>query len=144
MKQTQMFFVLLTLACATAGAQAEPSGVLKNVKFNVNSDQLKPGSAAILDQAVEAIKNQFPDARIELAGHSDETGPEEYNLDLSQRRAQAVLNYLVNHGIEADRLLVKGYGADRPVADNESERGRSQNRRVEVRFVQEPGPGDFH
>lgn len=127
-----------------AGAQNEPRGAFKIVRFHANSDQLRPSSMAVLDRAVVALKSTFPEARVELAGHSDETGTEELNFDLSRRRAQSVLNYLVSHGIESDRLFIKGYGSNLPVADNESEFGRFQNRRVEIRFAREPGPGDFH
>ena len=68
----------------------------------------------------------------EIAGHTDSTGPEAYNLRLSVRRARAVKEFLVKCGIEAQRLIPKGYGEDRPLASNETKEGRRKNRRVEV------------
>lgn len=69
---------------------------------------------------------------IEVAGHADSTGPAEYNMGLSLRRANAVRDYLVSKGVEADRLVVRGYGESRPTADNSTREGRAKNRRVEL------------
>ena len=106
---------------------------LKGVNFEVNSDQLKAESFAVLDEAIAALNGEFPDARIEVAGHTDSTGEDAYNQDLSQRRAQTVLDYLVGQGVRAERLSATGYGEAAPVAGNDTREGRAQNRRVELR-----------
>ena len=141
-------FLLAVLVAASGigGAQARSGNrdVLKTIHFFVGSTQLRTLSIPKLDSAAAALKTRFPAERIEIAGHSDEKGSEEYNFDLSRRRAQVVMDYLLQKGISPDRMFIKGYGAELPVADNQSERGREQNRRVELRFAHEPGPGDFH
>ena len=106
---------------------------LKGVNFEVNSDQLKPESYAVLDEAHTALSAEFPEARIEVAGHTDSTGADAYNQDLSRRRAQTVRQYLIEKGIVATRLTATGYGESAPVAGNETREGRAQNRRVELR-----------
>jgi OOP family OmpA-OmpF porin len=73
------------------------------------------------------------DDKIEIAGHTDSQGDAEYNQGLSERRAQAVADYLVAHGANGSNLAVKGYGESHPVADNGSKEGRAANRRVELR-----------
>ena len=70
---------------------------------------------------------------VEVAGHTDSVGAESYNQSLSERRAKAVKSYLVERGIDADRLTVRGYGESEPVADNATKEGRAENRRVELR-----------
>jgi OOP family OmpA-OmpF porin len=106
---------------------------LQGVNFEVNSDRLKPDSAAALDEAAATLNTEFPEARIEVAGHTDSSGDAAYNLDLSQRRATTVLNYLVAAGVDAQRLTAVGYGETEPVADNTLPEGRAGNRRVELR-----------
>ena len=78
-----------------------------------------------------ALQNSMP-RKITLKGHTDSTNTEAYNLALSLRRAQAVMAWLVEHGLDASRLEAKGYGEFRPVADNSTEEGRALNRRVEI------------
>jgi outer membrane protein OmpA-like peptidoglycan-associated protein len=72
------------------------------------------------------------DVNIEVAGHTDSKGSDAYNMKLSQQRAEAVRNFLISRGVAADRLTAKGYGESQPVADNATEEGRFQNRRVEL------------
>ena len=79
-----------------------------------------------------ATLKDWGDVKVEVAGHTDSVGTEEYNMGLSLRRAEAVRQYLVGKGIAADRLIVRGYGESRPVADNATAEGRFQNRRVEL------------
>ena len=105
---------------------------LKGVNFDNNKDTLRPDAAAILDDAVATLK-RYPALKVEIAGHTDSANSDAYNLDLSQRRAKAVLDYFVGHGVEADRLSAKGYGEAEPIADNASADGRFKNRRVELR-----------
>ena len=81
---------------------------------------------------IATILNQFQEMKILIEGHTDSIGTEEYNLGLSQRRAQAVYDFLVSQDVEADRLSWEGYGEGRPVADNDAEEGRQRNRRVDL------------
>jgi len=85
----------------------------------------------ILDEAVKGLK-VWGDVNVEVAGHTDSVGTDEHNMDLSQRRAEAVRAYLIGKGISAERLVAKGYGESQPVADNDTEAGRFKNRRVEL------------
>jgi OOP family OmpA-OmpF porin len=105
---------------------------LENVTFEFDSAKLTATSTASLDDAVKILK-RHSDLKVEIAGHTDSIGTEEYNLGLSQRRAQAVADYLIAHGANAGNILVKGYGESAPVADNSTEAGRAINRRVELR-----------
>jgi outer membrane protein OmpA-like peptidoglycan-associated protein len=75
--------------------------------------------------------------KIEIAGHTDSDGEDETNIKLSQGRANAVMNYLINKGIASSRLTAKGYGETQPVAGNDTESGKQQNRRTEVRIISE-------
>lgn len=105
--------------------------VLRGVNFDFDSDAIRDDAIVILMTAAEVL-NENSDVRVEVAGHTDSTGPEQYNQGLSERRARAVVNYLVGQGIPASRLRPVGYGESRPVADNGTRDGRAQNRRVEL------------
>jgi len=107
---------------------------LIGVTFDNNKDTLRADAIAILDDAVATLK-RYPALKVEVAGHTDSTNSDAYNLDLSQRRANAVLNYFVSKGVEADRLSAKGYGEAEPIADNSTSKGRLKNRRVELRSL---------
>ena len=107
--------------------------VLKGVNFDSDSANLRPESSAILDDAVATLK-RYPQLRIEVAGHTDSSHTDAHNLILSKNRAQAVSDYFVQHGIDAARLVPKGYGESQPVADNATIEGRAVNRRVEMRL----------
>ena len=76
-----------------------------------------------------------PQIKVEVSGHTDNLGQPAYNKQLSEKRAQAVYNYLVQQGIDKDRLVPIGYGQAKPLADNTSEQGRQQNRRIEFRIL---------
>ncbi|WP_234409101.1 OmpA family protein [Marinilabilia salmonicolor] len=76
-----------------------------------------------------------PDVRIMLEGHTDNVGSEEYNLNLSENRARSVFNYIAGQGIDKDRMEYKGFGYSNPVDTNETEEGRAQNRRTEMRIL---------
>jgi outer membrane protein OmpA-like peptidoglycan-associated protein len=110
--------------------------VLRGVHFDFNKSDIRPDSRPVLDEAVDALKEN-PNVRISVEGHTDAIGSDLYNEKLSVRRAEAVFRYLANHGIAPERMGVIGYGKSRPVADNETESGRAQNRRVELRVVSE-------
>lgn len=109
--------------------------VLNNVFFDTDSDVLKGQSKTELDRLVNLLI-QNNGMRVEIGGHTDAVGTEEKNLDLSKRRAEAVVQYLVGQGIAVDRLTSTGYGESQPVATNDTEAGRALNRRTEVRITE--------
>ena len=107
--------------------------ILRGVNFKTNSADLEPASAAVLDGVV-AVLAQRPNSRAEIRGYTDSRGADAYNLKLSERRAAAVVAYLVAHGIPSDNLRSTGFGKDNPIASNDTVEGRAQNRRVTVQF----------
>jgi len=108
---------------------------LRNVFFDTNKATLKPESYAALDET-GGILEKWPQLRIEVGGHTDSQGADAYNMDLSRRRAQAVLDYLTGKfKIEAGQYTAKGYGESNPVASNDTAEGRAQNRRVELNVL---------
>lgn len=118
-------------ALAPAAAPAPVMPDLKGVNFDFDQSYIRQEDFAKLDQDVATLK-QWGDVKVEVAGHTDSIGTDEYNMGLSLRRADAVRSYLVDKGIAADRLTVKGYGESQPIADNATDAGRFQNRRVEL------------
>ncbi len=121
------------LSAASGDADAA-SLVLEGVNFRTNSDQLTPDSIAVLDVVIADLK-KHETIIVEIAGYTDNTGDPAYNVALSERRAQAVVDYLVKGGIDAGRLSAKGYGAASPIADNATAEGRQKNRRVEMHVI---------
>lgn len=109
---------------------------LKDVLFETGSAKLTPSSYTSLNQLATFMKRKKT-MQIEVAGHTDNVGSDAANLTLSQNRAEAVRNYLIAQGISATRLRAQGYGPHEPVADNNTEQGRQQNRRTEVRIIKE-------
>lgn len=101
------------------------------ILFDVDKSELKPASQDQLGKVAE-ILNKYPDTNIIVMGHTDNTGTDEYNQRLSERRAKAVEGYLETRGVGRDRITSKGYGETMPVADNSTEAGRAENRRVEL------------
>lgn len=102
-----------------------------HVTFGTDSAQITPAFYSTLDQVTATI-NEYRDTRVEIAGHTDSTGSDSYNQQLSERRAQAVASYLLGRGVASNRVSTVGYGEARPVASNETADGRQQNRRVEI------------
>ena len=111
------------------------SGVMKGITFERDKDIIRKTSFKTLDEAVQVMKD-YPQIRLLIEGHTSSEGTREHNLDLSERRAKSVKQYLVDHGIGADRIDTKGFGPDVPVADNKTEAGRSKNRRIEFKIFQ--------
>ena len=101
------------------------------VTFAVGSADLQSGSTAVLDELV-VILVDHSEMSAEIGGHTDATGSEESNLEVSQARAEAVVAYLVSQGIASDRLTAVGYGSSEPIGDNFTAEGRAENRRIEV------------
>jgi len=107
---------------------------MRNIFFDFNSDQLRPESESELLRVIKLF-DEYPDLHIEIQGHADSVGTEEYNLALSQRRSMAVLRWLVDHEVAPKRLKAVGMGEVVPLADNVSEEGRSMNRRTEFHII---------
>ncbi len=114
--------------------ETESSIKLNNVYFDFDSYELKSESFSELDRLYKFL-NDNPEIKVEISAHTDASGSDEYNLELSQKRAESVVNYLISNGINPDRLIAKGCGESQPVADNETEEGRALNRRVEMKIV---------
>src|SRR5437667_128247 len=118
--------------CPILFTEAKTPVVLRGVTFETGRSALKPDSYTILDiVAASLIAN--PDIKIEIGGHTDNTGASATNLRLSQARADAVRAYLASKGVGLERMVAKGYGASQPVAPNTTATGRAQNRRVQLR-----------
>ena len=101
------------------------------ILFDVDRADLRPGSGEVIDTVATVLKGT-PDLRIEVGGHTDNTGTGERNRQLSLERAETVVRILALYGVDADRLVPRGFGPDQPVADNATEEGRQLNRRVEL------------
>ncbi len=110
------------------------SGVLQGIYFDVDKDTIKPRSKAVLDRAVSVLKGH-PTTRWNIQGHTDSDGARDHNVDLSQRRAEAVRKYLVDHGIDTGRLVPQGFGPDEPIDSNATASGKARNRRIEFRLI---------
>jgi OOP family OmpA-OmpF porin len=106
--------------------------VFKDIKFEIDKDVLIASSYPTLEEIVK-ILTAHPDISVEIQGHTDSTASEAHNLDLSKRRAKTVMHYLKSKGIAASRMTAKGYGESRPMDTNDTARGRSNNRRVELK-----------
>jgi outer membrane protein OmpA-like peptidoglycan-associated protein len=109
---------------------------LQNITFETGSWELKTSSFPALDSLVSEMNSKIA-MIIEIAGHTDDVGTEEDNMALSQKRAETIYEYLVDHGIEASRVTPIGYGESSPLASNATNEGRSLNRRIEVRVIKE-------
>ena len=105
-----------------------------DVTFAVNSTAINANMRSVLDGVAQSMNN-YPNSLIDVMGHTDSTGSDQYNLDLSRRRAESVANYLTSRGVSRARIETIGYGEQYPVADNTTESGRAQNRRVEIRIT---------
>lgn len=105
-----------------------------NVTFAHDSASLNTGFHSVLDKVAETLR-EYDKTVIEVAGHTDSTGSDQYNQQLSERRANSVAQYLSGHGVPAARMVTVGAGENHPVASNETAEGRAQNRRVEITIV---------
>jgi outer membrane protein OmpA-like peptidoglycan-associated protein len=126
------------LPAETPVAEAPPVRqriVLRGVNFAFNSSAIEDESRPVLDEAANILR-QHPSVQVLVKGYTDDIGSDQYNQALSVRRAEAVYRYLVNQGVDPERLTVEGFGESNPVASNESEAGRAQNRRVELHPLQ--------
>lgn len=117
-----------------AGCPLDSVITLHGVTFEFDKDRLTADAKTILDQGVE-ILTKYPDMQVQVAGHTDALGSDAYNLDLSKRRAAAVLEYFAANGVGEAQLSSEGYGESEPIATNDTEEGRELNRRVELRVL---------
>jgi OOP family OmpA-OmpF porin len=113
------------------GCEVEAVISLEGVHFDFDKASLRPEAMVILDNAA-GLLSTHERVVVEVAGHTDSVGSEAYNQGLSERRANAVLDYLVSKGVKASRLTARGYGEAQPVASNDTAEGRQANRRVEL------------
>ncbi len=130
LKPGENFKLNATLSKIKAGEKT----ALRNIFFKFNSAELQLSSETELEILIEFM-NENPKVKIEIEGHTDIIGKPEYNKELSEKRAKAVYDYLVNYGIDKKRLTFKGYGELQPLASNDTEAGRALNRRTEFRII---------
>ncbi|MCZ4273285.1 OmpA family protein [Maritalea porphyrae] len=104
-----------------------------NITFGVNQDQVQPQFHKVLT-AVATILQRYPKTLVDIYGHTDSTGSDQYNMDLSNRRAMSVANYVSGVGVDPRRVYVTGYGETQPIATNSTEAGKAANRRVEIQI----------
>jgi outer membrane protein OmpA-like peptidoglycan-associated protein len=114
--------------------EANATVILKNIFFDVKEYNLKAESTSELDKVVMLLKEN-PTLKIQINGHTDNVGKAADNLKLSNDRSQSVVKYLITKGIDIKRLSFRGFGADQPIASNDSEEGRAQNRRTELKVI---------
>jgi len=127
------------LASSEAAAVSREGNLLAvtfkgDVTFDTNSTVVRPGLQSELNR-VAGVMNQYPNTLVRVEGHTDSKGSNEYNMDLSNRRAIAVKSLLVQRGIADSRIDVVGYGETMPVSTNDTEAGRQKNRRVEIKIA---------
>ncbi len=113
-----------------------PSGIT----FQVDRYDIQPQFQSTLDQVAQTLSS-YNQTYIDVLGHTDSTGSDAYNQALSQRRAQAVSDYLAAHGVDRARIGIRGYGESQPIASNDTDIGRAENRRVEIKVVPVTQPG---
>jgi outer membrane protein OmpA-like peptidoglycan-associated protein len=128
-----------TLATSEAAAVSREGNLLAvtfkgDVTFDTNSTEVRPGLYSEINR-VAAVLNQYPDTFIRVEGHTDSKGTNEYNMNLSKRRSDAVKTLLILRGVADSRIEVVGFGETMPVATNETEAGRQKNRRVEIKIA---------
>jgi outer membrane protein OmpA-like peptidoglycan-associated protein len=117
-----------------SGLEADGFVAVYGIHFDTDKADLKVGASKTLEEVVKLLKTHL-ELRVEIQGHTDSTGGDEHNLDLSRRRAATVKSYLLLYGIAGDRLTTTGFGESKPVEDNATEEGRALNRRVELHRV---------
>ncbi len=110
------------------------TAVLENIFFDVDKYDLQEKSLTELQKITRFLRDN-PSVKVDISGHTDNSGSASHNLQLSEKRAESVYNYLVGQGIDPRRLTIHGFGSSRPVADNETESGRQKNRRIEFRVI---------
>jgi outer membrane protein OmpA-like peptidoglycan-associated protein len=128
--QFKEYFIKVELKKLKEGTKV----ILKNIFFDYDKATLRPESYPELDRVVDLLK-QNQNIKIEISGHTDSKGSDEYNLKLSQARAKSVVDYIISKGIDAKKIIAKGYGETQPIDTNDTEEGRQNNRRVEFKVL---------
>ncbi|MEO8548394.1 MAG: OmpA family protein [Kofleriaceae bacterium] len=113
--------------------------IMDKVQFDVGKASLLPASFSLLDEVAKVMKDNPQIELVQVEGHTDSTGSADFNRKLSQERAESVVKYLTSKGVKSSRFDPKGFGPDRPIADNNTDAGRDANRRVEFNIVKQ-GP----
>ncbi|WP_420381286.1 OmpA family protein [Novosphingobium sp.] len=116
------------------GGQAILVNMPGGVTFDTNSTLLKPGFTGTLNQVADNL-NRYPNSLVDVYGHTDATGTDEYNQTLSENRARVVADYLTSRGVNPQRIRSTGFGKTQPIASNDTPEGRAANRRVEIKIV---------
>ncbi len=109
----------------------------EKVQFEYNSANILEVSHSLLNEVADVIKKTPRIKKIQVEGHASSDGADDYNMKLSDKRAKAVRAYLVTQGVDKDKLVAKGFGETKPIADNETEEGREKNRRVEFNILEQ-------
>lgn len=109
-------------------------GMTGETAFEVDSDQIQPGFYSTMDK-ISGVVNKYGKTKLSIAGHTDSTGSATHNQELSERRAESVREYLLNDNVYPARLSAAGFGKNRPIASNDSEDGKRQNRRVDITII---------
>jgi outer membrane protein OmpA-like peptidoglycan-associated protein len=107
---------------------------LEGVTFETNKADITPESSQILKSALKTLTT-YPDIQVEISGHTDNVGNKKANTKLSQRRAESVRNWLVERGIDAGRIIAKGYGPELPIVPNDTPENKRKNRRIEFKRI---------
>jgi outer membrane protein OmpA-like peptidoglycan-associated protein len=115
--------------------KAEKIELGETVQFEVDSANLVENSKSLLNEVADAMKQHPEVTKVQIEGHTDSTASHRHNQKLSEQRAAAVKAYLVSKGVDASRMTTKGFGQDKPVADNKTEEGRFKNRRVDFVII---------
>ena len=121
---------------AKAEVKGERIELKEMIEFRTGSAEILPNSHGVLDEVVKIMGDHAEITKIRIEGHTDSEGKRESNRKLSDERAASVRTYLEKHGIDGARLTSKGFGQERPIADNKTAEGRAQNRRVEIHIVE--------
>lgn len=117
--------------------RSEKIEISDKVQFETASAVIRPESYGVLDEVAQVLEDNPDITKVRIEGHTDSRGGDDYNQKLSQRRAASVRRYLIGKGIAGSRLTARGYGRSRPIADNSTEEGMYQNRRVEFTIVEQ-------
>jgi len=111
--------------------------IREKIQFETNKATIKPESFGLLDEVTAAVQDTPQIKKLSIEGHTDSVGADKYNQKLSDQRAGSVKKYLVEHGVDAGRLVSKGWGETKPTGDNATEEGKEQNRRVEFIILEQ-------
>jgi outer membrane protein OmpA-like peptidoglycan-associated protein len=126
-------FKEITLDVEMKSLEAGNNIVLNNIFFDTDRFEVRNESEMTLNQIMK-LMNDYPTLFVEISGHTDTDGKDDYNLKLSENRAKSVVDYLISKGVDPKRLSYKGYGETRPIAPNNTAEGKSKNRRIEFRI----------